>query len=569
MRHLLTARRPRRMAKAGIAVAAVVAAGGTLLAQAAAASQGARYFTGRKPAEHNAQSALAPTDSLDPLPVAIPDDLRPYYQQKLTWQACSDMTGFQCAQVRVPLDYQHPSGATDIRLAIARKLATGPGPRLGSLLVNPGGPGGSAIDYLQEAAAQFPASVRAVYDMAGVDPRGVGRSDPIQCLTNAQMDAFTQVPTPSTPSDRQEVNSLAAADKTFANACKQRSGALLAHVSTIDSARDMDIVRALLGDAKLNYVGKSYGTFLGATYAGLFPSRVGRLVLDGAMDPSLTALEQNRTQAAGFENAFESFARDCVARSGCPMGRSLPETNAYVTRFLQRLRSHPLPTVQGRPLVESLGMTGLMSAMYSKDMWPILRTALTKADAKDGSWLLALSDVYYERDKNGQYSNLMYANSAVNCLDLPPAATSPAAVRAELPSFQKASPHFGSDFAWQNLSCAWWPVKATGHSERIEAKGAAPILVVGTLRDPATPYAWAKGLAGQLQSARLLSYDGDGHTAYAMGNDCVDTAVNAYLLQGMLPPEGKLCTASVAHGPSSTQSLQALQGPDRTGTPTG
>jgi pimeloyl-ACP methyl ester carboxylesterase len=555
--------------KAGIVVAAAVAAGGTLLAQAGAASQDARYVKSQKPAEHNARPDTTLADSLDPLPAAIPDDLRPYYEQKLAWQECSAKADFQCAQVRVPLDYQHPSGATDIPLVIARKPATDPGRQLGSLLVNPGGPGGSAIDYLQEAADQFPASVRAAYNMVGVDPRGVGRSDPVQCLTDAQMDAFTQVDTPSNPFNRREVNSFVTADKMFASACKQRSGALLAHVSTIDSARDMDIVRALLGDAKLNYLGKSYGTFLGATYAGLFPSRVGRLVLDGAIDPSLTALEQNQTQAAGFENAFESFTRDCVARANCPMGRSLPEANAYITRFLRNLGSHPLPTAQGRPLVEPLGMTALMSAMYSKEMWPILRISLAKANAGNGSLLLALSDMYYERDKNGQYSNLMYANAAVNCLDLPPAATSPADVRADLPSFQKASPHFGTNFAWASLTCAWWPVKATGHPQRIEAKGAAPILVVGTLRDPATPYAWAKGLADQLQSARLLSYDGDGHTAYMAGNDCVDTAVNAYLLQGMLPPEGKLCTASAAHGPSSTQSLQALQGPDRTGTSTG
>jgi pimeloyl-ACP methyl ester carboxylesterase len=492
----------------------------------------------------------ATSSVLPPLPAAIPADLKPYYQQKLDWRDCGGSTtagllppgslsGFQCTTMRVPLDYNHPSASTDLRLAVVRKRATGPGSRLGSLLVNPGGPGGSAIEYLVNAASSYPAPVRARYDMVGVDPRGVARSEPIECLTNVQMDKFTEVDT--TPADRAQINAITKADKQFAEGCEQRSGKLLGHVSTIESARDMDILRALLGDAKLNYVGKSYGTFLGATYAGLFPSRVGHLVLDGALDPSLNSLDASRTQATGFETAFESFAKDCVQRPDCPMGHSLGAANAYITDFLKRLDAHPLPTGQSRPLVESLGTTGLIQAMYSKSQWATLRAALAQANNGDGSGLLALSDAYYERDSNGQYSNLMYANAAVNCLDLPPAAKSPSDVKAALPAFRKASPHFGAGFAWGSLGCASWPVAATGHPERIEAKGAAPIVVIGTTRDPATPYAWAQSLASQLQSAHLLTYVGDGHTIYAMGNDCVDTAVNAYLLQDKAPPKGTRC----------------------------
>ncbi|MBV9025284.1 MAG: alpha/beta fold hydrolase [Streptomycetaceae bacterium] len=493
----------------------------------------------------------ATSSALPPLPAAIPANLKPYYQQKLDWRYCGTSTtagssspgfssDFQCTTMRVPLDYNHPSASTDLRLTVARKQATGPGARIGSLLVNPGGPGGSAIDYLVDAASSYPAPVRARYDMIGVDPRGVGRSEPIECLTNAQMDKFTEVDT--TPSNQAQINAITKADKQFADGCEQRSGKRLGHVSTIESARDMDILRALLGDAKLNYVGKSYGTFLGATYAGLFPSRVGRLVLDGALDPTLNSLDASRTQATGFETAFESFAKDCVQQHpDCPMGHGLDAANAYITDFLKRLDAHPLPTGQSRPLVEALGTTGLIQAMYSKDQWAILRTALAQANHGDGSGLLALSDTYYERNSNGQYSNLMYANAAVNCLDLPPAAKSPSDVKAALPAFLKASPHFGVDFAWMSLTCASWPVTATGHPERIEAKGAAPIVVIGTTRDPATPYGWAKSLASQLQSARLLTYVGDGHTIYAMGNDCVDTAVNAYLLQDKIPLKGERC----------------------------
>jgi pimeloyl-ACP methyl ester carboxylesterase len=490
------------------------------------------------------------SSALPPLPAVIPAALKPYYQQRLNWRACGSNTttgslssvslsGFQCTTMRVPLDYNHPSASTDLRLAVARKQATGPGARIGSLLVNPGGPGGSAIDYLVDATSSYPAPVRARYDMVGVDPRGVGRSEPIECLTDAQMDKFTEVDT--TPDNQAEINAIPRADKQFADGCEQRSGKRLGHVSTIESARDTDILRALLGDAKLNYVGKSYGTFLGATYAGLFPSRVGRLVLDGALNPALNSLDASRTQAIGFETAFESFAKDCVQRPDCPMGHSLGAANTYITDFLKRLDAHPLPTGQSRPLVEALGTTGLIQAMYSKDQWATLRTALAQANNGDGSGLLALSDMYYERDSNGHYSNLMYANSAVNCLDLPPATKSRSDVEAALPAFRKASPHFGVDFAWMSLTCAPWPVAATGHPERIEAKGAAPIVVIGTTRDPATPYAWAQSLASQLQSARLLTYVGDGHTIYAMGNDCVDTAVNAYLLQNKIPPKGERC----------------------------
>ncbi len=478
--------------------------------------------------------------ALAPLPEAIPAALRPYYGQKLSWHGCAPQ-GFECATMRVPLDYGHPSAADDLKLSVSRKRATGPGDRLGSMLVNPGGPGGSAIDYLHDAALHFPAPVRARYDMVAVDPRGVARSEPVRCLTDAQMDAFTQVDTD--PENQAEIDAVATADKEFADGCEQYSPKLLPHVSTVESARDMDVLRALLGDSKLTYVGKSYGTFLGATYAGLFPSRVGRLVLDGAMDPSISSLDMSRGQAAGFETAFESFTRDCVAHTDCPLGRNTQAAGAYIDNFLKGLRTHPLPTGQSRHLGEALGTTGLVAAMYSRQMWPLLREALKAANAGDGTTLLALSDQYYDRDRTGKYSNLMYANAAVNCLDLPPAAKNPAEVQSALPAFRKASPHFGADFAWLSLSCGPWPVQPTGRPQRIEAKGAAPIVVVGTTRDPATPYAWARSLAGQLSSARLVTYEGDGHTAYVnAGSDCVDTAVNAYLLESRPPQNGLRCS---------------------------
>ncbi|MGW0914699.1 alpha/beta hydrolase [Streptomyces sp. NPDC002784] len=480
--------------------------------------------------------------ALAALPQATPDALSPYYGQKLNWRECG-IPGFECATLKAPLDYAEP-GEGDVRLAVARKKATGPGKRIGSLLVNPGGPGGSAVAYLQAyAGIGYPAEVRARYDMVALDPRGVARSEPVECLDGPEMDTYTR--TDLTPDDEREQTALVEAYKTFAEGCGADSPELLRHVSTVEAARDMDILRAVLGDERLNYVGASYGTFLGATYAGLFPKRAGRLVLDGAMDPSLPARRLNLDQTAGFETAFQAFARDCVQQPDCPLGRKTGEVGKNLKAFFGKLDARPIPTgdADGRELGESLATIGVIAAMYDEGAWAQLREALTAAmKENDGAGLLALADSYYERDAEGRYSNLMFANAAVNCLDLPPAFDTPEQVRDALPTFEKASPVFGEGLAWASLNCAYWPVAPTGEPHRIEAKGAAPIVVVGTTRDPATPYRWARALAAQLSSARLLTYEGDGHTAYGRGSDCIDRTVNAYLLRGTPPADRKRCS---------------------------
>ncbi|KUN98380.1 proteinase [Streptomyces resistomycificus] len=513
--------------------------GGALLAAAAllvsACSSGSATSSGGA-AAHAALAAL---------PQATPAALASYYGQRVHWRSCG-VPGFQCATLKAPLDYAKPTDG-DIRLAVARKKATGPGKRLGSLLVNPGGPGGSAIGYLQAyAGIGYPAEVRARYDMVAVDPRGVARSEPVECLGGRAMDAYTQ--TDSTPDDERETTALVDAYKGFAEGCGAQSPRLLRHVSTVEAARDMDLVRAALRDPRLNYVGASYGTFLGATYAGLFPERAGRLVLDGAMDPSLPARRLNIEQTAGFETAFQSFAKDCVQQPDCPLGgkgTKPGQVGRNLNAFFEKLDARPIPTgdADGRELGESLATTGVIAAMYDEGSWAQLREALTSAmKENDGAGLLVLSDSYYERDADGRYENMMFANAAVNCLDLPAAFDSPDEVRRNLPAFEKASPVFGEGLAWASLNCAYWPVRATGEPHRIEAKGAAPIIVVGTTRDPATPYRWARGLSAQLSSARLLTYEGDGHTAYGRGSTCIDSTINAYLLRGTPPTNGKRCS---------------------------
>jgi pimeloyl-ACP methyl ester carboxylesterase len=490
-----------------------------------------------------ARSAAEGTVALAALPKAVPAALSPYYGQKLKWRDCGT-PGFQCATLRAPLDYATPS-AGDVRLAVARKKATGPGERIGSLLVNPGGPGGSAVGYLQAyAGVGYPADVRARYDMVAVDPRGVARSEPVKCLDGREMDTYTQ--TDVTPDDEKETDTLVGAYRTFAEGCGADAPGLLRHMSTVEAARDMDILRAVLGDRKLNFVGASYGTFLGATYAGLFPDRAGRLVLDGAMDPSLPARRLNLEQTAGFETAFQSFAKDCVRRSHCPLGgrNTTPaRVGKNLKAFFDKLDKRPVPTGDGRRLTESLATIGVIAAMYDESAWQQLRESLTAAMKKnDGAGLLVLSDSYYERDAGGGYSNLMSANAAVNCLDLPAAFNGPDEVRKALPTFEKASAVFGEGLAWASLNCAYWPVAPSGEPHRIKAAGASPIIVVGTTRDPATPYRWAKSLAAQLSSARLLTYKGDGHTAYGRGSACVDSTINAYLLRGTPPRDGKRCS---------------------------
>ena len=513
--------------------------GGTLLAVGALLVSACSSGGSSGSASSAAEAALAA------LPRSTPSTLSSYYGQKPDWRTCG-VPGFECATLKAPLDYADPA-AGDVRLAVARKKATGPGKKLGSLLVNPGGPGGSAIGYLQAyAGIGYPAEVRARYDMVAVDPRGVARSEPVECLDGPDMDTYTQ--TDATPDDARETTQLVDAYKNFAEGCGAHSPELLRHVSTVEAARDMDIVRAALGDPKLNYVGASYGTFLGATYAGLFPERAGRLVLDGAMDPSLPARRLNLDQTAGFETAFQSFAKDCVQQPDCPLGgkgTTLAQVGMNLKAFFGKLDAHPIPTgdADGRKLGEALATTGVIAAMYDEGSWAQLREALTSAmKENDGAGLLVLSDSYYERDADGRYTNLMFANAAVNCLDLPAAFSTPEQVEKDLPTFEKASPVFGEGLAWASLNCAYWPVRATGEPQRIEAKGAAPIVVVGTTRDPATPYRWAQSLSRQLSSARLLTYEGDGHTAYGRGSACIDSTIDAYLLRGTPPAEGKRCS---------------------------
>lgn len=486
---------------------------------------------------------------LEPLAEEIPAELRSYYEQDLTWETCRGSggdAGFECATLTVPMDYDNPDPATDLGIAVTRQEANNPGTRIGALLMNPGGPGASAVDFAQSSASYlFPAEVRAQYDMVGFDARGTGDSHPVDCLSGSAMDDF--VATDGTPDDEAEEQALTAAMEEFAEGCQERSGELLGHISTIETARDMDLLRAALGDNQLHYVGFSYGTKLGAVYAGLYPQNVGRLVLDAAVDPRLPTVDLDREQAGGFETAFRSFAEDCVSNSDCPLGtESADDASQRLTDFYAEVDAEPLPSGDPeRPLTESLADTGVAMALYAETMWPQLRDALNAAiNDGDGAGLLELADMYFERtpgSPDASYDTSSFAFPAISCLDSPAGTTSADEVREVIDAYQQASPTFGTDFAWATLQCGVWPVEPTGHPVSVPATGANDIIVIGTTRDPATPYIWAEGLADQLESGILLTNDGDGHGAYAAGNPCIDDTVNLYLLEGTSPENGTQC----------------------------
>jgi pimeloyl-ACP methyl ester carboxylesterase len=470
-------------------------------------------------------------------PTATTASLARFYNQHVNWSGCGG--GFQCTTFVVPLDYKHPSGAT---LHIAAIRLKSSGHHEGSLFINPGGPGGSAISYVRAAREVIPAAVREHYDVVGYDPRGVGQSSPIRCVTGSFLDKYNALDPLLSASAR---NATIAMTKQLVAGCKAKAGQLLGHVATIDAARDMDVLRAIVGDPKLTYLGKSYGTYLGALYANLFPHRVRALILDGAVDPAESSEASLRTQSRGFETALTAFLKNCVSNN-CSLGSSYDQALQTLNRLFASTATHPLPgdsysasdgRVVNRPMLEY----GIASALYSRGDWPFLRQALSDAQNGDGGRILALVDRLTERDSNGHYSNLIESNISINCVDRP----SPRALSAyekDASVWGHESPHFGAYEAWSLLPCAYWPVPAVTQAVPLHAKGAPPILVIGTSRDPATPYVDAQRLASELDSGVLLSYDGDGHTVYGDGeSSCVDRIGNAYLLHLTVPQAGSRC----------------------------
>jgi pimeloyl-ACP methyl ester carboxylesterase len=478
-------------------------------------------------------------------------------RQRLDWKDCPspsqaqgggsapsplpDGDAWQCATLKAPLDWDRPDGDT-IGLALIRARASGPDSgRIGSLVFNFGGPGGSGVTTLP-AFGQDYAHLRTRYDLVSFDPRGVGRSAPVRCLSDRRLDAYFQQD--ATPDDGAERTELLANTREFNAACEKNSAKILPHVGTTDAARDMDLMRQVLGDRKLHYFGISYGTELGGVYAHLFPKNVGRAVFDAVVDPTQTSEQGSLAQAEGFQRALDNYAEDCTSKAeDCPVGDTPQDVKDRIARLLKNLDSRPLPGLFPRELTQTAATNGIAQALYSKDFWEYLTEGLEQAYDGDGRVLMVLSDALNGRSDNGTYSNLAAANTAINCADDKPRYDT-AHVRRKLPEFRGVSAVFGDFLAWSLLGCTDWPVAGAADHPDVSAPEAPPILVIGTTGDPATPYEGARRMADGLGKGAgvELTYEGEGHGAYNSGNKCVRNAVDRYLLDGKVPASGTVCS---------------------------
>lgn len=506
---------------------ATVLAGASLVL-AGCSAPGPKVQTGIDAQADPSVTPSTPTDD-------VAAELVEFYEQDVVWTDCG--SGFECADISVPLDWESPG---DGSITIGAKRHPAEGEKKGTVLINPGGPGGSGVEFVGYVPFMFGSPLLESYDILGFDPRGVGESSPVTCLTDEEKDVYNAKSYVLDDAGLAEMEE----DATFiAEQCAEGTGEALGEVDTQSSARDMDVIRAVVGDAQLNYLGFSYGTQLGATYAGLFPAKVGRMVLDGAIDLRLTVHEQSLQQAVGFENALTAFVEDCQAGSSCPLTGTATEGKAQVKALLDGLLANPLPTEDPeRPLTQTLAFYGIAQPLYSQMLWPTLTTALETAIlAGDGTELLESADSYNSREDDGTYAdNQGEAFRAIGCLDAR-GETDRDTMDAEFAEIVAAAPTMGTFFGYGGLGCKNWPYPEVAQDFDLAATGAAPIVVIGTTNDPATPYVWAEGLAEQLDSGVLVTYEGEGHTAYGSSNDCILDAVDTYFVDGTVPDDGLMC----------------------------
>lgn len=445
---------------------------------------------------------------------------------------------FSCGTTTVPVSYDDPDGGT-LQLFLVRATLAGQTGRIGSLLVNPGGPGQSATDAAIQSALTLPTDVVNRFDIVGVDPRGVGLSTPVECISDADKDELFAADPRAT--DAAALDAAFARVDDIAAGCAEEYDEALGAFSTVDSARDMDLVRQSLGDEQLNYLGYSYGTTLGSTYAELFPEQVRAMVLDGAVDPDATRQEFAEAQAQGFEAAFDAFAANCTALiGGCPVG---PDPRAFVNDLLTQAAAAPIASSrpgETRQATPGLILNGIRSALYQPSAWPQLAQSLAAARNGDAAGILTLADTYTGRNDDGTYSNVVDANVTITCADTEEEISTDQ-VRELVTTWGATYPLFGADAALGLYTCPAWDAPRTPLPER-DAAGSAPILVVGTQGDPVTPLPGAVDMAEDLENAVLLTWQGSGHTAYPK-NDCVTAAVNAYLIDLVVPQDGVTCPA--------------------------
>ena len=460
------------------------------------------------------------------LPAAVGDDLSAYAQQTITWEACGE--GVECATMKVPLDWENP-GKASLDIALTRKPSANPSK--GPLFFNPGGPGVSARPTIQG----LPVDAVPGYDLVGWDPRGAGESTHVECSTTEQTDAAFL--SDSTPDDETEEQVKREGWKAFARQCRDASGELLDHVSTIENVRDLDLLRHLLGAEKLNYLGWSYGTFVGATYAELFPERSGHLVLDSAVDISVPS--SPLLGVGGFEKALQRFAEWCAGEASCSLGEDRDAVLSRIDAFLKGLDATPV-AVGERKLTQSVATLGLGAALYgAESTYPQLATALQRAMDGDGAEMLTYFGIMTGHDGNG-WTTRTYASSAIFCVDRPDRGIEV----AEKGVSDKAAeaPVFAANLGTLPM-CEYWTADSAPNLT-LTAKGAGPILVIGATVDPVTPHDNSVAMAKQLDSATLLTWEGSGHAvAFTGKSTCVDEAVVKYFTTGEAPADGTSCPA--------------------------
>jgi pimeloyl-ACP methyl ester carboxylesterase len=458
------------------------------------------------------------------------------YAQTLSWEKCASL---ECADVQVPLDWSNPGGE-QITVKINKHAATGD--KKGSLLINPGGPGGSGLDFTEYFSQSAGKDLLNAYDIIGFDPRGVGTSTPVDCGDADTVNAFIVTDYPlETEADVEAANQR---NLAFAQGCEKATGPLVENVDTSSAARDMDVIRALVGDEKLNYLGFSYGTQLGATYAQLYPDNVGQMALDGAVDFLLPEDDQASGQAAGFEGALTSFVKWCAKEKDCPLDKDPDAAKKQIHDIAYDAIAKPVPSGGFEPVNGNLMTYGIVVTLYDEGSWPYLSQALAEViDDHTASIMLQLANFYLDRDDNGKYlTNSTVVFSAISCLD---AAPEPSWDLARVDEFRSkmeaASPTFGWWFA-ASTGCSDWPFHSQEPVTTLDkAASVSPILVVGTTNDPATPYQWAENLVSELGNATLLTYEGEGHTAYGRSNQCIIDAVDGWLVDGNMPSSGTTC----------------------------
>ncbi|MFM7068504.1 MAG: alpha/beta hydrolase [Actinomycetes bacterium] len=461
----------------------------------------------------------------------------------LSWGRCADemaaSAGLRCATLVVPVDPDTPKSGT-VRIALARRAASGSRTqRIGSLVMNPGGPGGSGIEFLAGIASQMPEQLQQRFDLVSFDPRGVGASSPVRCLTDAEKRRqFTGDLSPDTP---QEVQRALDDQREFRSGCTRRSPQLLRHMSTADVANDLDRIRAALGDDRLTFLGLSYGTSIAATYATMFPERVRALILDGSISPNASDATAAAAQLRGFERTLERFVAACNTSKQCPLA---PNASAAIAAARASVAANPVVvTSEGGP--RTLGPDqfdlGLATALYATATWGVAANAVRTVRDAGARVLLTLGDQQTGRKADGTFDNSADAQTMVSCADSPER-PSAAEATAAAQRMAAATPGFGTSLGWSLLSCVDWP-RPTNPNPVPRAPDAPKLLVIGTLGDPATPYEWAQQMTEALGNATLLTYEGDGHTAFFKGSDCIDAATAAYLIDLRVPAAGTRCTA--------------------------